>query len=267
MSRRVCLAAALTCLLTACIYSPQKREIQNGDRAMSEAQPKQAILHFEKAMGGNDQKLALEAARRAARIAHLDLKTYNKAIEFYRFMIVASDSDLERRSAQKNIAQIYFENLLYYDKAIVEYEKLLRLDFSKAESYLFRLNIAKANHQLGNITQALAELEELTKDELNENDRFDLQVFKANLMMSQKRQQDAIQILSGLIAKYPERSQKESLALTMAVCYEEMGDFKMAIETLNGMKQGYSNPEFLEARIERLQARMRNMPGFTGLRK
>jgi tetratricopeptide (TPR) repeat protein len=261
------LLTALMCTLTGCLFSSQKRAIQNGEKAVSEGHTKEAVKYFDDAVHGDDTEMALEAARRAARIEHFDLKNYAKAIEYYRFLVVASDNDQERRLAQKSIAQIYFENLLYYDKAIIEYEKLLRLDFPKEEKYQFRLNIAKSDHQLGNFDQALAEIEDLSKEKLNDNDYYDLQVFKANLMMSQKKQADAIQVFADLIKKFPERAQKESLALTMAVSYEEMGDFKAAIDTLSAMKKGYSHPEFLDMRIERLQARQRNMPGAFGLKK
>lgn len=262
------LAIALTLgFLSGCVFSSQKRDLQNGEQSMSEGHSGKAFIYFERAAHGSDSALALEGARRAARLAHFELKKYQKAIDLYRMIIVNSDNEEERKLAQKHIAQIYFENLLYYDKAIIEYEKLLRLDFTPAEKYQFRMNVAKSNHQLGNLDQALAELDTLSKEKPNENDYYDLEVFKSNVLMSQKKQKEAAGVLEGLIAKYPEKSQKESLAITLAVAYEEVDDFKKAIETLETMKNGYSHPEFLDARIARLKARMSNMPGAQGLKK
>src|SRR5262245_23664099 len=113
----------------ACTFSSQKRDIQRGEEYLSEGKPSAALDVFERAAHGSNVGLALEAARKAARLAHLDLKRFQKAIDYYRFIIVTSDNDSERKLSQKYIAQIYFDSLLYYDKAIIEYEKLLRLDF------------------------------------------------------------------------------------------------------------------------------------------
>ena len=60
-------------------------------------------------------------------MAHLETKNYPVAIEFYRALILRSADAEERRSAQRFIAQIYFENLLDYDRAVVEFERLLKL--------------------------------------------------------------------------------------------------------------------------------------------
>ncbi len=253
--------------LAACTFSSQRHDFDEGEKALAESHRAAAFPSFVKAAHGSDQVLALSAARKAARLAQVDLKKYQDAIDLYRFIIVASDSDMERKNAQKSIAQIYFENLLYYDKAIIEYEKLLQLDITPAEKYQFRLNIAKCQHQLGNLDQALAEIDALALLATADNDAYDLQVFKSNVLMSQKKQLEASQILETLIKKYPERAQKEGLPLTLAVCYEEVDEFKKAITILEAMKKGYPHPEFLETRIERLRARMSNLPLANGFKK
>lgn len=254
-------------LSVQCTFSAQKRQIQKADKDLAEGQPKAALALLDDACHGSNSDLALEAARKGAHLAQIEMKSYQAAVDFYRVIIVASDNSEERKTAQRNIAQIYFENLLYYDKAVIEYEKLLRLDFTAAEKYQFRLNIAKSHLQLGNLDQALAELETLSKDKLNESDEYDLDVFKANVLMSQKKQDQAAVLLEQLIKKFPERAEKESLALTLTVCYEELEEFEKAIATLEAMKKGYDHPEFLDARIARLKTRVNNRPLANGFKK
>ena len=53
-------------LLGACFFSSQQRDIQNGEKALSEGHGLNALTYYEKATHGPDQGLALEAARRAA---------------------------------------------------------------------------------------------------------------------------------------------------------------------------------------------------------
>lgn len=265
MKRIVSLAAVVLFASAGCTTSSQKQDIQSGKSAMAAGNSSLAVAYFDRAAHGEDQQLSLEAARPAARLAYLELKNYPKAIEYNRIIIVASDNDTERKAAQKTIAQIYFENLLDYQQAILEYEKLLQLEFTPEEKFQFRFNIAKSQLQIGHIDQAMAELADLEKGKGAED--YDLQLFKSNILISQKRQQDAALILETLVKKFPERSEKESLGLTLAVCYEEAEDFKKAIEALEAMKKGYSHPEFLDTRIARLRARMKNMPGANGLKK
>lgn len=267
LSRRVLGLTLIAALLIQCTFSVQRRQIQNADKAIANGDSKLALDYFEQATHGDDTKLALQAARRGARLAQIDMKSYQRAVDLYRFIIVASDDSEERKLAQKNIAQIYFENLLYYDKAVIEYEKLLRLDFSQPEKYQFRLNVAKSHLQLGNLDQVIAELDTLSKEKKSEADEYDLQVFKSNVLMTEKKQDQAAAVLEDLIKKYPERAEKESLALTLTVCYEEMDQFEKAIATLEAMKKGYPHPEFLDARIARLKTRLTNRPLANGFKK
>jgi tetratricopeptide (TPR) repeat protein len=253
--------------LTGCTFSSQKRQIQKAEKEYSEHHLNEALSSFEEASRGSDANLAVEAALRGARLAQVEMKAYQRAIDLYKVVIIKSDDNDQRKSAEKNIAQIYFENLLYYDKAVVEYEKLLRLDFSAAEKYQFRMNVAKSHLQLGNLEQALAELDALSKEKKSEAEEYNLDNFKANVLISQKKQDQAATILEGLIKKFPERAEKESLALTLTVCYEELEEFSKAIAVLEGMKKGYSHPEFLESRIARLKSRENNKPLANGFRK
>lgn len=267
LSRRLGFAL-LAGLLVQCTFSSQSRQIHEADKAIAKHEPKKALDYLEKATHGEDTALALQAARQGARLAQLDLKSFQQAIDFYRFIVIASDISDERRQAEKNIAQIYFENLLYYDKAVIEYEKLLQLDFSPADKFQFRFNVAKSELQLGNLNQASAELDMLSKQKNSDNDEYDLEVFKANLLIAQKKQQDAANLLESVIKRFPDRAKKENLALTLTVCYEELEEFEKAIASLIAMKQaGYAHPEFIDARIQRLQTRLTNRPLANGFKK
>jgi tetratricopeptide (TPR) repeat protein len=257
----------ISTLSIQCFFSSQKSQLQSADKAIADGRPKAALELLTEAAHGDNVGLALEAARKGARLAQVDLKMYSRAIELNHIVIVGSDNSEDRKTAQKNIAQIYFENVLDYEKAIIEYEKLLRLDFSDAEKHQFRLNVAKSQLQLGNFDQALAELDALSKLKNSENEEYDLGVFRANVLISQKKQEQAALVLEGLIKKFPERAEKESLALTLTVCYEELEEFEKAIATLEAMKKGYSHPEFLDARIARLRTRENNRPLANGFKK
>jgi hypothetical protein len=51
------------------------------------------------------------------------------------------------------------------------------------------------------------------------------------------------------------------------VIYEELKEFSKAIDVLEGMREGYAHPDFLDLRIRRLRERMGNQPGAQGLKR
>lgn len=210
---------------------------------------------------------ALTASRLGAKIAHLDAKDYVRAVDFYRHIVLRSEDIEERRSSQKFIAQIYFENLLDYDRAVLEYEKLLKLSQRPGEDFRYRLNLAKSHLQLNNMNQALAEIDTLIKREPKAEELFEAKVLKATVLMSNKQLTEAAAMWRSILDEFPERSQKENVALNLVVCFEELKDFGKAIELLEGMREGYPNIEFLDLRIARLKERKANQPGAQGWRR
>jgi len=134
-------------------------------------------------------------------------------------------------------------------------------------SISFRLNVAKSHLQLGSLDQALAELDTLSKEKHGESEDYDLESFKANVLITEKKQGQAATILETLIKRFPERAEKESLALTLTVVLRKWKSLKRRFQTLETMKKGYSHPEFLDARIARLKTRVINRPLANGFKK
>lgn len=67
-----------------------------------------------------------------------------------------------------------------------------------------------------------------------------------------------------MMVEFPERSAKENIGLTLSVCYEELKDFKSAIDLLEKIKSQHPMPEYIDIRIKRLQDRLKNQPGARG---
>ena len=214
-----------------------------------------------------EAKLALTAARYGARVAALDAKDYPKAIQFYKNLVLFSPDREERMKSQRQIAEIQFRNLANYEQAIVEYNKLLGLTESDEDKYEFRFNIAKAYYQLNNFYQSAVELDELLGGKIPEARRFDVLLFKANLLLTEKKLDKAVESYLGLLKKFPERAKSENVALNLSVCYEEKGEITKAIQVLEAFKKDYPTPEFIDLKIQRLEARRANLPGAEGLKK
>ncbi|MGE4131384.1 MAG: tetratricopeptide repeat protein [Bdellovibrionales bacterium] len=214
-----------------------------------------------------DGPSALDYARTGARLAHVDARNYLAATEFYRMIVLRSESESERLSAQKNIATLALENLQDFNQAVIELERLLRLDMTEEDRFRFRLNLAKAHFQLNNLEQATHELDDILTKPMDPDWKFDAMILKANVLVSGKKLADAAKIWEEVLKEFPERSKREKTGLDLVVCYEELKNFDKAIEVLEHMKADYPNPDFLEIRIQRLQDRRSNMPGAQGWKR
>lgn len=266
--KRFTLSLAAGLVLTGCTSSWQKSEFRDAQREVDNKNYEEALKTFTRVIRRNaESDIALEAARKASRIALLETKNYPLAHEFFHHIVLYSPSEVERLDAQKKIASLLFENLLNYQQAIVEYQKLLTLNPSPEEAFEYRFNIAKSYFQMNNFYQAAVEVDDIMDRGPPSEHKFDLLLFKGSLLLTEKKLDEAIATLTKLDREFPERSKKEGVGLNLAVCYEEKGDFNRAIEILEKVKLSYQNPEFIELKIKRLKERRENLPGAQGLKK
>jgi len=262
-------AVGVVLLLTpGCTFSLDWFRQLRAENAINHQDYPTALEILEKIMTDNpDTPKALEAARIGARVAHLNAKNHVLAIEFFRYIVVRSADTEERKTAQQYIAQIEFENLQDYNQAILEYEKLLRLDNKPDEIFKYRLNLAKSHLRQNNVDQAVVELDILLAQKLPPEEAFEARVLKANTLVAAKRLPEAVTAWEDIIKDFPDKAKKENVALNLSVCYEELKEYSKAIETLQSMREGYVHPEFLDMRIQRLKGRLENRPGAQGLKK
>jgi tetratricopeptide (TPR) repeat protein len=212
-------------------------------------------------------KDALSAARTGARIAFLEVKDYRRALFFYKYIVLYSDDEKERSEAQRHLAEIYFERLTDYDQAVLEYNRLLELPHGEKEGIDFRMNIAKSYFYLNKFSQAEAELDMVLRNNSNDTIHFDANLLKANIHLATRNLDGAIEIFKMLMQRFPEQSREEHVGLSLAVCYEEKNDFKLARAVLNDVRGFYPRPDFIDLKIQRLQERESQLPGAQGLRK
>lgn len=260
--------AGAALLLSGCSFSLDGLRFYRAQVQISQRHYAAALPLLQKIIEDSpDDDRALQAARRGARVAHFEAKAYQQAVNFYKFIILKSDDVIERQNAQKNIAQIYFDDLQDFDQSVTEFERILKFDNPPEEAFRYRLNLAKAYFRLNNAEQALNELDVLLSQKLDVDETFDILALKANVMVSNHKLPEAAQLWEKIIKDFPEQSKKGKVGLNLVVCYEELKQFDKAIEVLEGMRPQYPNPDFLEMRISRLKERQYNQPGAQGWKR
>lgn len=264
---KILIALVGTLLLSSCV----KQELNDYNKAreeISKGHYRIALTHLDKVIKRDaTEQYVLESLREAARLSEYEIKDPAKAIQYYRQLVLKSPSKTERIKSQEQIAALYFNNLQDYPKAISEYSKLLEWSDSVEKNQNYRLSLARAYFYLNNMAQSLSDLERLLKENIPDEVRFSSLLLKGNIYLTQKNFKLAVTVLTELMEEYPEKSLKENVGLTLAVCYEENGDFKSAIRVLESYREKYQPKEYIDLRIKRLLERQKNAPGAKGFRK
>lgn len=242
--------------------SRQEKELNRGARFQSNGEFKEALMEFDKVMKrepGNP--ISLRAARESIKILLYDTKNYEKAIDVLKFLILYSNNPEERWKSQSQIAQIYFDNLAWYDKALIEYSKLLTGDLPKDENLKVRVAIARTYYYLGQFSQSASEASSILVEQgVSEDQAFDVYLLQANINQSLKKYTEAAKSLEQIMVQFPERSKKENIGINLALCYEELGVYKEALRVLESLKDYYKPKEYIELRIKKLKDRLLNQP-------
>lgn len=224
-----------------------------------------ALAHLEKVIIRTpNSKLGIEAAREAARISFYEIKDFHKAVQFYQQIVLSSSDADERLNAQRQIVSIYFDHLTDYQRAVVEINKLLVMLSEPKEKTEYKMKLARAYYYQNNFTQAENETDEFLASNPPSDLKFDMVFLKGNIALAKKDLPAAAEVFKGLLQEFPERAIKDNVGLTLSVCYEEMKDFKSAIEVLEKLKASHPMPEYIDIRIKRLSERLKNQPGARG---
>jgi tetratricopeptide (TPR) repeat protein len=256
------------CALSGCTLSSQKIEFDKAQEASQKHEYHEALAHYQNTIQKDENsRLSLQATQEAAKIAHYELKDFALAVTLYKRIVLLAPEESQRIEAEKKIADLYFSQMLDYNQAIVEFHRLLELPHSPAEAATYQMGLARSYFYLNDFFQSQTEIEAVLNTSKDANLLFDALLLKANIRMTGKKLDDAIDVLKELMQKYPERSRTEAIGLVLAVCYEEKKDFGKAIETLEALRATYPRKAFIENRIKILRERQSYLPGARGLHK
>ncbi|MBK9324673.1 MAG: tetratricopeptide repeat protein [Bdellovibrionaceae bacterium] len=255
-------------LSTIACSAPEERDYEQGRTAANKGLYRSALSSYDHVIKrAPESEFALRAAKEGARLATLELKDFHRAARYHQFIVLHAKEAKERVSSQKQLAGIYFDQLQNYEKAILELNKLVSDSESDTEVAKYKLDIARSNYYLNNFFQAQSELDDVLKKNVDTQEKFTAMVLKANIYIAQKEFTRAIEILKKVIEIFPEKAAQENVYQSLSVCFEESGNYKEAIQSLEIAKDKNLMPEYIEQRIKRLKEREKNRPGARGLRK
>lgn len=247
---------------------PEARDFNRATDEAKKSHHRIALSYFDRVLKRDQEgDWGLRAAREGARISVFELKDYKKAGEYLRHLVLHSSDPIELEQAQRQLADVYFENLNDYAKAYAEFSKLLTMKLSSIERAKIQIKMARASFYLGDFRQAESEVETVLANPLESVTRFQALTLKGNILVAQKQYAKAAEIYQLALKDFPDLAREEHVHLQLAVCFEEDQRYRDAIATLEAIRTTYQPPEYIELRIKRLQEKIRNQPGAKGFRK
>lgn len=247
---------------------PGERELSSARSMIKDKKFKDALDQLDRAiLRSAENQIGVASAREAARVSFYEIKDFKRAVSYYKKLVLFSVDAAERMSSQKQIANIYFDQLTDYPNAVTELNRFIAMTSSNEDKVKAKMDLARAYYYQNNFIQAESEVEELIRAASNKDQKFDMMVLKGNIYLAKKDLQKASMVFKQLVMENPQKATRDNVAFTLAVAYEEMKDYKSAIEILESMKAFHPMPEYLDIRIKRLAERKKNQPGARGMRK
>ncbi len=240
-------------------YSEAYSEIESGHFRI-------ALDLLEKSAGSekNDKKKT-KALVEAARIARFEVQDYDRAIRINRQIILKSEDLKQRLLAQETLAEIYLENVQNYAQALNELLILEQLTNGAEEKEKLRFKISQAYFLTGNPTAAFEYIEASLKTVASDKKNF--LKLKAQILISQKKYDEALAAYEEIRKSDPEFFAKENLYISTSIVFEEKEDYSSALAYLEKYHGMIVDKIYLELRIKRLKERLTNKPLFKGRRK
>ncbi|MEZ4870998.1 MAG: tetratricopeptide repeat protein [Bdellovibrionales bacterium] len=257
--------ALFLCFFSGCDFSSTQIEYNRAERAFKEKDFSTARKYYLRVLKRNpDSPIAMKAAEKAAILLAEDMKYYDEAINLYQFLIIKSQDQNQVKNYQLQLARLLFDSVQDYSRAIEEFNKLIKLETDLSKKTQYQIYVAKSYFNLNKFYQAKVEVEDILKMDLTEDDRFQVLLFKGNILLTIKDHKNAIDVYTELIEEFPERSVKENVQINLAVCFEELKDFDKAISILEELRQSFPDTTFIDTKVSRLKARKKNLPGARG---
>lgn len=259
------LASAAFLFLSGCapqsekIYNEAYQEIEKGHFRMA-----LSLLEQSAQLEKNDKKKT-KALIEAARISRFEIQDFDRAIRIYRQIILKSQDAKQRINAQEALSEIYLENLQNYTQALQELLILEQLDMDPVQKEKIKLRIAQAQFLTGNADAALDSIEASLKS--NKNDRKHFLKLKAEVLISVKKQDQALASYEEIRKLDENFFAEENLYIATSIVYEEKQDFQSALMYLEKYKSRIKDLAYFELREKRLKEKLTNKPLFKGRRK
>ena len=246
---------------TGCLERPNALLFKKGQQAESEKQYVEALEMYLKALEETkNKKLKIDIYNRLVEVYRVKNK-YKKVSEYLQKIVLGSNERKHRIQAKQELADNEFNKLKNYREAIKHFSHLIEVDHKKDSNQLM---VAKSYFHLNSFGQAKYELSELIKSTENEELKFEADILRASIYFSGRDYKKSSETYERIMKSYPEKAKINFVLLNLAMSYEEDGYLSKALESLKELQNYYHSPEFIAAKINHIENKLRHLPGGGG---
>ncbi|MFQ5443873.1 MAG: outer membrane protein assembly factor BamD [Nitrospinales bacterium] len=185
------------------------------------------------------------------------------AVEIFKSILNDYPSDPYAEEALFRLGEIYdfslnnnAKALVYFQEAIIEYQKLINNFDNEDEKGDHQYRIAIIYYKKENYEQAITELEILLEKFPGNQWAEETAYRLTNIQYSLGRCDKAREQYDRFIILYPESKFRSEVDFVMASCLEEEGKLVEALKKFKGLKDSYSYPSLLENKLAGLKRRI-----------
>jgi len=197
-----------------------------------------------------------EALFRLGEIYRLNLDREREALVYF-YRLVKRGSEKYALPAQKNIADIYQNDLRDYDQAVIEYAKLIHMESDIGEKAKGQFKLAKCYFKKGDYQQAVTEFELLLRDypESGLREKAAFQISNCFFILGSCDR--AIEGYRKFLKQYSSSQYASDARYSIGNCLEEQEDLSGALAMYQSIENSGFNQKVLERKIRGLEERLK----------
>ena len=204
-----------------------------------------------------ESKEASTALLRVGETFMLNLADPEKALEYFARITTDYPGGKTAVSAREAMALIYEKSLKDYDRAVIQYQKLIESGNS-ANNDKYQFAIGRCYYGKGTVQQAIIEyetfLERYPGSELVPEAEYQI----GNSYFVMNRCDDAVKQYERVLEEYPDTNRRSDILLSTGVCLEEREEYGRALQIYRDIKEKYPNPRLIQIKIDSVVERMRD---------
>ena len=240
-------------------YKKAKQILHRGNLILAK---KYLIKSLEKARNASEKyKVYMELAE----LTHFKTMDYKEAIYFYEKAILHSKNEKQVILPYERQAFIYNNSLAQYEKAIVKYRQLLDIShLPKDKKINHHIQLVQLYYNTNKFFQAELESKHILKQDISPQQTFEVHFLLGNIFLARDKVPKAIRKYKMILEKYPQEFLEHKIYYNLALSYEEGKNFDKALDLLKRFfpKIKKEDKAYVKNRIQRLQKRKLNSPGF-----
>jgi len=244
-------------LLTACT-SKAGTSLKEADNLLFHNEYRAAIRLFLQIVDRYPSSPQAETALlRTGETFFLNIGEPEKAVEYFTKLTNNFPKGEKAKEAREYIALIYEETLNDYDKAVVQYQKLIEKGGLKSKDF-YQFAIAQSFYKKGDYRQAIIEYEAVKKQYPRSRliTRTEYEIGNCFFVMGDCK--TASKHYNNLIKKHPKNEWRSDILLTLGTCLEEKEDYAGALNIYKELEKSYPNKELIKKKVEMVIERVKD---------